>query len=161
MTPLGRAPACSRVSPAASSIFRKRGGARPRVYPLFMRFRALLPTTWVWFRAESGWAGRRGGDGGERPGRAGAAERCQLGCHPRGVQTPGPPRRGSLGTAVARGPEGFAGGAGVGGEWGCAHPGHPKCRGKFPPCPAREKRAGPGGGVGALPLRSVCSGLGG
>lgn len=90
LTPLGRAPACSRVSPAASSIFRKRGGARPRAYPLFMRFRALLPTTWVWFRAESGWAGRRGGDGGERPGRAGPGQRSgaswgvtPAGCRPR------------------------------------------------------------------------------
>lgn len=152
---LGRARGWPYPPPAASSIFTLRGGARPRGYPLFMSFRALLPTTWVCFRAESAWAGRRGGDGGERPGRAGAAERSgaersDSGRHPRGVQAPVLPRRGRLGTAVtaARGPEGDFG-VGVVVSGGALAGDTRNAVGSFPR--ALHRRRGPGRGWEPFP----------
>lgn len=98
-----------------------------------MRFRALSLTTWVRFRAEFSWAGRRGGHGGERTGRDATSPLS------RRVEAPVPPPLRSRSCWVQRGS-----GEGVNEDTRSAEE-------RFPHAPhGSDSRAG---GIGALPVR--------
>lgn len=122
------------------------GGARPGLSIIHEVSRAFV-TTWVDFRAESSGAGS-GGDGGERPGRAGPGEPGSWGATPAGCGSRVFPAAGHLALRPCRVQTGFRGG---GDKMGVRSAMLPKRRGRFPACPAPQRRELGRGRIGPFP----------